>query len=184
MTIDDTIRALREALEAGHTPLPWHAMGSKLGNDFGILTPDRQNVLAETFSDIRCAGESALVEAGRNAQLIEAAVNAAPELLAELDRLRSALRYQEDRDGRIGTHGPGCYAWGHGHYECALAEVERLRKDAGRSQKVEAAAALLLREHLDNVEVHPCDRDSDRIRAAACIREVQALFAAMQEPQP
>lgn len=61
------------------------------------------------------------------------------EILAELDRLRSALRYQDDRDGRISTHGPTCYSFGHRHYECALVEIERLtreleaaKKDAGR----------------------------------------------------
>lgn len=49
---------------------------------------------------------------------------------AEIDRLKSALRYQEARDGRIGTHSTDCYTFGPSHYECALRQIERLKADA------------------------------------------------------
>ena len=47
---------------------------------------------------------------------------------AEIKRLRAALTYEEARFGRIGTHGPDCYQWGPGHYECAMREIEQLRQ--------------------------------------------------------
>ena len=55
------------------TPGPWKAVGTKMGNDFGILDVDGKHVIAECFSDIRREGENALAEAGANATMMAAA---------------------------------------------------------------------------------------------------------------
>lgn len=46
------------------------------------------------------------------------------DALAENDRLRRELKYQEAREGHIGTHGPDCWSWGPRHYECALRHIK------------------------------------------------------------
>jgi hypothetical protein len=49
----------------------------------------------------------------------------------EIERLRAALRWQEDRDakGNGSTHAGDCHTWGPRHYECALAKIEALEAE-------------------------------------------------------
>lgn len=49
----------------------------------------------------------------------------ADEAQAEVDRLNRALTWEQNRAGRIGTHGPGCHTWGPAHFECLLREFQK-----------------------------------------------------------
>ena len=58
------------------------------------------------------------------------------EAADEIERLSKCLKWQQDRDATVSTHGPECYTWGNRHYECALREIDRLRAVMEQSEAV------------------------------------------------
>ena len=65
-------------------------------------------------------------------KLRDALIQQAPSLelqrsaAAEIARLDACLQYEQHRAERIGTHSPGCWAWGPKHYECAVRHITEL----------------------------------------------------------
>lgn len=53
---------------------------------------------------------------------------------------------------RASTHAAVCWSWGHGHYECALREIEALRAEVAEWKRVAAAQAELHGEAEERAE--------------------------------
>ncbi len=78
-----------------------------------------------------------------NALLTGLCQDAATELAqmqAEVERLNKALTWEQNRAGRIGTHGPGCHTWGPAHYECLL------RVNAELEEELRAARHIIVED--------------------------------------
>jgi len=45
---------------------------------------------------------------------------------AEIERLTACLKWEQNWLERVGTHAPGCWQWGPGHYLCAVRHIEGL----------------------------------------------------------
>ena len=56
-------------------------------------------------------------------------VSATSAALAENALLKERLKYQDDREGWVGTHGPECWTFGPRHYDCAIRHINSITDD-------------------------------------------------------
>ena len=82
----------------------------------------------------------------------------------EIERLNKALHWEQNRSGRIGTHGPGCHTWGPSHYECLLRELDQALADEREAMVAEAAKRGLAMKNEDPFEDYVRDIANDRAR--------------------
>jgi len=47
---------------------------------------------------------------------------------AEIKRLTACLKWEQNWLERVGTHSPGCWQWGPGHYMCAVRHIEEMER--------------------------------------------------------
>ena len=73
--------------------------------------------LWRTVGRSKTTREEHMTETERNLDLLLG------DALAENERLKRELKYQDARDGHIGTHSADCWSWGPKHYECALRHI-------------------------------------------------------------
>jgi len=74
---------------------------------------------------------------------VRQAAAALAKLQAENERLNQCLRYEQHREGRIGTHSPNCHTWGPQHYECAIAKLEVAEAERDEAREALATFAIL-----------------------------------------
>ena len=74
------------------------------------------------------------------------------------------------------------YEWCECHGEKLIQFTYKLiPATAARVNAIEAAALEVLRDALDNVEVHPCDQNNDDIKAKQLSEPLQKLYRALKD---
>lgn len=122
-----TSQPLREALE-------------KIANDCARLkccTYGTRLMFREACAEMEHEARQALALHEQEGDEIE-------RLKVENLRLNAAMRWEQNRTGRIGTHGANCHLWGHQHYECLVREYDTAQS---RVRELEAVLAQALSDH-------------------------------------
>lgn len=68
-------------------------------------------------------------------QVIEGKKALLEQQAQEIERLNKSLQFEQNYLSRVGTHGPDCYKWGPGHWDCAMQEIAKLNYIAEQYSK-------------------------------------------------
>ena len=58
-------------------------------------------------------------------QVIESKKALIEQQAQEIERMNGCLKFEQNYLSRVGTHGPDCYKWGPGHWDCAKQEIAK-----------------------------------------------------------
>ena len=82
------------------------------------------------------------------------------ECALEIKRLEEALRYEENRFSRIGTHSDVCWAWGPSHYECAMRHALELKNQIiAKDARIAELRDMLLKWKQAAAQAEECELD-------------------------
>ncbi len=133
-----------------------------------VRADEREALQAEVLEQCRINGMSAERE---------------DALRAEIERLNKALTWEQNRAGRIGTHGPGCHTWGPAHFECLLREHERLKASIALDWMAKNARELGL-SYDDEPKIGCVNHDCDKCKAVQEPVAAQQRFRHPQKTMP
>lgn len=95
-------------------------------------------------------------------QLIIELVDKVKQQAQEIERLNKSLQFEQNYLSRVGTHGPDCYKWGPGHWECAMREI------AKRDRMIEKAITTLAQSPSCVIPGEPCPKRYIDVGCAGC----------------
>jgi hypothetical protein len=79
------------------------------------------------------------------------------DALAENERLKRELKYQDARESHIGTHGPECWTFGPRHYDCAIRHITEMATGAIKKLEEATLTEEEFRVHCKGVDKRPRD---------------------------
>lgn len=135
----------------------WIIRGNSVQSHAVVCHDDTKSLMPQNI----CSGISPKTG---NAQAIASAPTDIADLLAEIERLTSCLKFEQNYLSRVGTHADGCYKWGPGHWDCAVQEIERLQAENHKLRTcrtckfVQADRCDLHNELIDNPLRDKCDK--------------------------